>query len=413
MKIAIISNGYMWFPVESGTLRLFDIARAFAESGWETDVITTSFEHFEKRQRDQKRIRAQHYPFRISFIPSPPYRKNIGVKRILSNEKTAINLSGYLEQYGRKYDAVYCTIPSNRVAATAAGFCHRNHIPFIVDIEDLWPEAMQMVIRRKSLQKLLLGGLQRDADYVYRCADGIIGTSDDYTARAFLNRPQNIPAKTVYVGCDLDSFDESVRKYGAEIIKTEKEIWVTYAGSLGESYGLQYLIEAAGKLQDRKEWNIRLKLLGTGTMEKKLKLYAKEMGCTNVDFPGFLPYSKMAACLSKSDIVVNSFRKGAAQSFVNKIGDYLASGKPMINTLENPGFQKFVKEEKLGLNIEAENPDMIADAVLYLLKHPKEYQEMAENARRVAEEKFDRRKTYPEIVQMTEEVVRKKTSDAR
>lgn len=427
MKIAIISTGYFWTPVEAGTSRLFDIAMTFARNGWETEVITTSFEHFEKRPRDRRKILAQKYPFQVTFIPSPSYRKNIDVRRAYSNGKTAVNLKGYLEHHGKDFDVVYCTIPSNRIAAETVRFCQKNRIPVVIDIEDLWPEAMRMVIPSKVLCRLLLGKVKKDADYVYRHADGIIGTSEDYTARAFQNRPKDIPYCTVFVGCDLDSFDEGVRKYGPEIEKKDGERWITYAGSLGESYGLFTLLEAAAILQKdtdtnhiehlncaehidcaKKKTNIRIKILGTGPMEKKLKAYAGRLGCRNVDFLGFRPYPEMAAYLAKSDIVVNSFRKNAPQSFVNKVGDYLASGRPMINMLENPLFQKLVKEEKIGLNIEAENPKALASSIEYLLKNPKLCQEMSFRERRLAEDKFDRKKTYQEIVDFTDRVAEAK-----
>lgn len=399
--------------METGTSRLYDIARMFSESGWETEVITTDFEHFEKRQRDLERIRAEQYPFHVTFLSSLPYKKNIGPGRILSNLGTAVSLSEYLRKRGKKYDAVYCTIPSNRVAAVAAAFCRKEQIPLIVDVEDLWPEAMYAVIRQRNLRKLLLAGLRRDADFVYDCADGVIGTSEEYTERAFLRRPKNIPSKTVYVGCDLAAFDRGVRTCSPLMEKPEDEIWITYSGSLGESYGLQYLIAAAKKLQLIPDPRIRLKILGTGVAEDRLKKYAERLRCMNVDFLGFLPYQKMAAYLSESDIVVNSFRKGVSQSFVNKIGDYLASGKPMINTLENRAFRNFVKENHVGLNVRAENPEAIAEAVLYLLNHPAVYRKMAINARQAAEEKFDRKKTYPEIVKMTSEIVRTRGEKCR
>ena len=96
-KIAIISLGYLWFPCESGTSRFFDIAMQFVKSGWEVECITTSFQHFKKEPRDQKKILAQNYPFQITFIEAPAYDKNVSLKRVYSNSKAARNLKAYLE----------------------------------------------------------------------------------------------------------------------------------------------------------------------------------------------------------------------------------------------------------------------------------------------------------------------------
>ena len=47
----------------------------------------------------------------------------------------------------------------------------------------------------------------------------------------------------------------------------------------------------------------------------------------------------------------------APQSIVTKIGDYLAAGKPIINTLASPEFRKKVEHDGLGRNIIAEDPE--------------------------------------------------------
>ena len=48
-----------------------------ADAGHEVDLITTTFQHWEKRQRDVNQIRRDQYKFRIRFIYEPGYRKNV------------------------------------------------------------------------------------------------------------------------------------------------------------------------------------------------------------------------------------------------------------------------------------------------------------------------------------------------
>ena len=84
-KIAIVSLGYFWTPVESGPTRFFDITKAFCKAGYEVEVITTDFQHFEKKPRNIEKIRSQNYPFKITFIPTPEYKKNVDLKRVVSN----------------------------------------------------------------------------------------------------------------------------------------------------------------------------------------------------------------------------------------------------------------------------------------------------------------------------------------
>lgn len=402
-KIAIVSLGYMWFPCESGPSRFYQIVKTFVDAGYDVEAITTDFQHFKKAPRDKKKILSQGYPFHTTFIQTPSYKKNIDIRRVLSNHIAEKNLRKYLEQHVDEYAAVYTSIPANNVAAAVTEVCHKHGVPCVVDVEDLWPEAMSMVIKNATMRNFLLKGFLRDAETAYQYCSGVIGTSDDYTARAFKNQKRDIPNMTVYVGVNLKDFDEGVEKYKDEIVKPEGEFWVTYTGSISTSYDIKTLILAAKKLAEEDHPEIKVQILGTGSLKNELEEFSKYID--NVNFWGFTMYPKMAAVLSKSDVAINSFVKGAPQSIVNKVGDYLASGKAIINTLENSVFCNLVEREKCGINIEPENVDVLAQTILRLKENETERHEMGRNARRLGEEKFDRAVSYKKIVKLTEKVI--------
>ncbi len=399
-KVAIISFGYLWFPCESGTSRFFQIANTFVDEGWYVECITTSFQHFQKKARDKQLIYDQNYPFKITFIDTPAYKKNIDIRRVISNKVAEHNLKKYLENRINIYDAIYITVPANNIAAMVSKMAKKYNIPVIVDIEDLWPEAMAMVIKRKRVRDFLLHSFKKDAETTYSNASGIIGTSEDYTDRAFAIRKRDIPSKTVYVGVNLSDFDEGVDEYNREIVKPEGEFWVTYTGSISNSYDIKTLIDAGHEL---KKYNVHIQILGTGSLKEELEKYSKNMD--NIHFWGFTPYKKMAAVLSKSDIVVNSFVKGAPQSIVNKVGDYLASGKPIINTLENPVFCDLIEKNGIGINVEAENVTVLSNAIMKFKDNVSLIKTCGKNGRFLAETKFDRKTSYLEITNMVGNIV--------
>ena len=405
-KIAIVSLGYFWTPVESGPTRFFQIANTFLSLGYEVEVITTDFQHFDKAPRDTEKILAQNYPFKITFIHTPKYKKNIDVRRVISNEVAAKNVKKYLNEHIKEYDAVYCSIPANNVAAAVAEICHKNNVPCIIDIEDLWPEAMEMVVRNKLLRKIIFKPFHNDAEKAYRYASGIIGTSEDYTDRAFKYQNRSIPKDTVYVGCNLEDFDSGVDEFSRDIVKPDNEFWITYAGSISTSYDIKTLILAAYKLYKDGYTDIKIQLLGAGSTKEELEALVKTEKIENVTFCGFTPYKKMAAVLAKSDVVINSFVKGAPQSIVNKVGDYLASGKAMINTLENPVFCNLIDKYTVGINIEPEKVDVLAEAILKLENDEDLRKRMGANARKLAETEFDRKVSYKRIVEMVEKVIK-------
>lgn len=404
-KVAIVSIGYVWFPCEPGPSRFYYLAKKFVEMGYEVDIITSNFQHFKKDYRDINKIKEQDYPFHITFIEVPRYKKNLDVNRIYSNCVAKKKILQYFEQHGNQYDAVYCTVPANNIAAGVSQYCKKNQIPFIADIEDLWPEAMRMAFNVPILSNLVFYPFKRDAEIVYRNADAVIGTSDEYTTRAFKYQKRNIPHQTVYVGCDLEKFDNGVKEYSATINKDSKDFWVTYAGSIGTSYDIRTLIQAASVIEKKGCRNIKFKIMGTGPMLEDMRTLVNELQCSNVELMGYMDYPKMAAYLTLGEVTVNSFIKGAPQSIVNKIGDYLASGSAMINTLENLEFIDLVNAEGFGVNVEPENIEALADAIMKLYGDSELTKQYSKNARKCAEEKFNVAVSYRRIVELAEELI--------
>ena len=183
------------------------------------------------------------------------------------------------------------------------------------------------------------------------------------------------------------------------IEKPKDEFWIIYAGTLGTSYDIETLIKAAQKLYEEGYTEIHFKILGNGPLRGKFEALAKRKKC-RVEFLGYQPYEKMAAYLVKSDVTINSFVKKAAQSIVNKIGAYLAAGKPMINTCSSIEFRNKVVNDGFGLNVEAENEDALAKVILKIYKDVIMRKQMGFIARRIAEEQFDRKNAYGIIENM-------------
>lgn len=403
-KIAVVTMGVR-LNDEPGYTRFRYICEFLTDAGYEVDLITTTFQHWEKEQRNIAKIKQEDYKFNIKFIYEPGYKKNVDLKRIRSHRIAAKNLRTLLEKEGN-YDLVYAEIPPNDVALAAAEYAKEKGIPFVADVNDLWPEAMRMVLDIPVVSDILFYPLQRDAEKVYRLVSGVIGTSDEYRDRPFRNQQRNIPKRTVYVGNELSVFDEGAEKNQEEVFKGEDEFWVTYAGTIGTSYDIKTMVLAAEELANRGMPNIRIKILGGGPMKEELRSMADVKQIFNVEFVGYAPYEKMAAYLKKSDVLVNSFVKKAPQSIVTKIGDYLAAGRPMINTCMSPEFRAKVEHDGFGVNIMPEDVKILADAIEDFYEDPEKCKEMGEKARRIAEQQFDRPHSYRKIEELIQELLK-------
>lgn len=404
-KIAVITMGVK-LDNEKGYTRFKFLSEFLVDAGYDVDLITTTFQHWEKAQRNISEVQKIKYKFNLKFIYEPGYKKNIDLRRVHSHKVAAKNLTALLEKEG-DYDLIYCEIPPNDVALAAAKYAKKKGIPFVPDVNDLWPEAMRMVMDIPVISNVMFYPLQRDAEKVYSLVSGIVGTSDEYRDRPLKNQKLDVPKVTVYVGNEIREFDAGVKKYSPEIEKEDEEFWVTYAGTIGTSYDIRTLVLTGEELIRRRKLDIKIKILGGGPLKEEMEQLARENHCENVEFVGYVPYEKMAAYLAKSDIVVNSFVKKAPQSIVTKIGDYLASGHPMINTCMSPEFRKKVETDGFGINIMPEDEEILADAIEKLYESKELREAMGKKAREVAESQFNRPESYEKIVELIRELTEK------
>lgn len=405
-KVAVITMGVK-LDGEKGYTRFRYLCEFLVKKGYEVDLITTTFQHWEKKQRDLESVDQKSYPFGIKFIYEPGYRKNIDLRRVRSHKIAAENLRKLLEKEG-DYDLIYVEIPPNDVALAAAEYAHRNKIPFVADVNDLWPEAMRMVLDIPIVSDLLFYPLKRDAEKVYSLTSGVIGTSDEYRDRPFLNQKRDVLKETVYVGNEISVFDREAEQHADEVQKEEGTFWVTYAGTIGTSYDIRTMVLAAEELMKQGKTKIRFQILGDGPTREMLENLAKERKIQNVKFTGYVPYEQMAAYLVKSDVLINSFVRKAPQSIVTKIGDYLAAGKPMINTCMSPEFRKKVEQDGFGINIEPEDVRELVNAVEWMYENEAERNDMGNRARKIAEEQFDRPVSYGKIEAMISSLITKR-----
>lgn len=404
MKDILIIAHFTQIPGEKGNGRFHYIAEKLYKKSNEimVEVVTSSFSHKTKSQRNMTKVQLQSVPYKVTMLHEPGYSKNVSLKRFYSHYIFANNLKKYLEKR-TKPDVIYCAVPSLDVAYVAANYCKQNNIKFIIDIQDLWPEAFEMVFKVPILSDLLYYPMKRMADYIYSCADEIFAVSETYAERAMRVNKKCYKTYSVFLGTDLNYFDR-LAKENKISNKPVGEIWLVYIGTLGHSYDIKVVIDALKILQKKEIRNIKFIVMGDGPLKPMFENYAKEQDIYS-EFTGRLDYGKMLGILTECDIGVNPISRGAAQSIINKHGDYAAAGLPVLNTQESTEYRKLVDDYNFGFNCENSNSIDLAEKLIILYKDESLRKEMGKNNRKVAEEKFDRNTTYETIIKTINEEI--------
>ena len=359
-----------------------------APAEWDIEIVTSDFDHIKKERKKDY----DSWNFRITYLHEPGYKKNITPARFFSDFVWGENVKRFLKTR-KKPDVVYCAVPSLVGPYNVAKYCEKNGIRFVIDIQDLWPEAFRMVFRIPLLSFVFFCPIKALADGIYRRADVICAVSDTYCERARSVNSKVVETTTVFLGTDLSAFD----KYAAGnpiLEKRDGEIWLAYCGTLGSSYDLTCVIDALAIINNS---HLCFIVMGDGPRKDEFENYAKGKK-VNAVFVGRLQYNLMCSLLCICDITLNPISHMAAQSIINKHADYAASGLPVISTQESSEYRKLIDDYHMGFNCKNNDSFDLAEKIRILVDNGELRKSMGANARRCAEERFDRRKSYQKLM---------------
>lgn len=369
--------------------RFCDLALRFAEID-ETVLITSDFSHKFKKKKQQ-----QVFPeeYAVQMVETPAYQKNISLKRLYSCSVFAKNLRKALEAIP-DLKLVYCAVPSPDAGAVAARLCKERNIPFVLDIQDLWPDAFYMALNIPVVSNILFAPMKAVSDGLYRNTENVIAVSRTYVDRATKDIGHSAKRELVaFLGTSLKKFDEAAQ--AAETVSEETPFTVGYIGTLSYSYDIPLVIEAVASLQEMGR-NIRFLVMGDGPLRQQFEEFAAQKGI-HAEFTGRLPYEEMVKRLVQCQAVVNPIVKNSAGSIINKVGDYAAAGLPVVNTQECVEYRELVEGYNCGINCPVGQWEPVAEALEQLMDDEKLRLQMGKNSRRLAEDRFDRDKSYDEI----------------
>lgn len=381
---------------ESNNSRFIYIAKLLAMSkNNNVEIITSDFNHTKKEKFNKI---GKLDGVKITACHEIGYPKNVCLKRFNSHRKLSKNIKAYLEKRKRP-DVIYCAIPSLAVGKVVAQYAERNNVRFIIDVQDLWPEAFKMVFNIPVISSILFYPMKREADYIYARADSIIAVSESYCNRALKVNKKVDNGLSVFLGTDLNYFDECAKKNKVKF--NDDVIRIAYIGTLGHSYDIPLVIDSIKYLNEKGINNLKFIIMGDGPLKEEFENYADEKK-VDCQFTGRLEYEKMVGLLCSCDIAVNPIKKGSAGSIINKVGDYAAAGLPVVNTQDCEEYKVLLRKNKAGINCNNGDIKELAKEIEKVYKDKILRKEYGINNRKIAEKYFDRKSNYIKIIKLIE-----------
>ena len=374
--------------------RFLFIAQSASTAGFDVTFFTSKFDHLLKTDKLKPNIAGINF----NFIYEPGYSKNVTIERLFSHVIFSwlllVRIFFTVIFKGRP-GSVYCAIPHNLAAVLVGTITRIFRIKFVVDVHDTWPENILSVYQLKRWQKPIFYSWKLLADIAISMADTVVVESINYAERAntVRRRLRQKPAMAIYLGGDINYYQEVVSKIQLPPGIEEGCPKFVYAGSLGVNYDLDIVIETFCRLIPEYP-DARLVFLGGGERESLLRTLAEGLN-GNIWFSGFIDHADLVALLRQMDYGLNSFATGGNVAYSYKLNDYLLAGLPVINSLSGES-RELIRRHHMGFNYEAGNSNELLDSLRQACCY-QNIEHLRENVRGFASENLDWHRTYQPI----------------
>jgi glycosyltransferase involved in cell wall biosynthesis len=285
----------------------------------------------------------------------------------------------------RKADAIISFTESkiyNLLIGITAGF---KNVLFYREINEFPRNLIKKDTKElTSYQKFLL-------KKVLSRIDGLICISDGLREFFINTLSYKKPILVVPITVDIERFNP-VNVPATQVCKC-----ITFCGNLfGEKDGVEILIRAFAKIASRHTEYI-IRLIGdksnTGELKKLNELIHKEGLSDKVSFTGYIGRDEIPYFLSESAVLVlarpNNIQ--AQGGFPTKLGEYLATGKPVLVTSVGD-IPKYLTDGLNSFIAKPGNIDNFSEKLDYVLSNYELAIEVGKKGRLLAEEQFEGRK---------------------
>ena len=194
----------------------------------------------------------------------------------------------------------------------------------------------------------------------------------------------------IYHGVDLKNYQFRPAR------PEPRPLRIVSVGSLFECKGFEYLI-AAGAILKKEDFPFRMRIVGGGYLEAKLKGLVRRGGLEEViEFSGYQSQEEMPAHYRWADLFVLPAVLRIHWGIPNVLLESLAVGVPVACT-PLPSLPELIGDPPCGFTIPEKDPAAIADLIKQVSRRPGLLREYGKAGRRKIEEKWDIARTSREI----------------
>lgn len=349
------------FPpeVNAPASRTFEHCREWVKAGHTVTVITCApnfpkgrvFPGYRNRLRSVESMDGVRVVRVWSYIAA-----NEGFARRVLDYMSFMMSAVIASAFTRKVDVVVATSPQFFTACAGWTVGAFKRIPFIFELRDVWPESIKAVGAMGDSRIYRM--LEKLEMFLYRRAARIVSVTHSFRETLIRRGIDGRKIDVVTNGVDLSRYAPRSKDAQLEEQCGLRGCFVAgYIGTHGLAHGLETILEAASRLQQRSDAaHIRIILLGDGACKQQLQAQARELGLQNLLFVDTVPKSEVVRWWSLLDVSIIHLRRTELFGTVipSKLFECMGMGVPVLHGVAGESAD-IVTREGVGRVFESEN----------------------------------------------------------
>ena len=243
----------------------------------------------------------------------------------------------YLRNHKDEFDFVYNDGWQLFGLNIIAKACVKYNIPYIVPIQDIYPECLLTKSHIPEFAKKIINYILLPIDKYYQKHAYRVRTISDEMAD-YLSKTRGIERNKYLVVNNWQNDDDFMSLPEA---KEGSKIVFEYVGSINVHANVDLMIKSFAEANIP---NSELRIYGGGNQKENCQQLVKDLGLTNVYF-GFVSRNEIPAVQSDASVLILALPTGNGNLCLpSKLTSYLLSGKPVLASVDQDSSTKRILE---------------------------------------------------------------------
>ena len=263
----------------------------------------------------------------------------------------------YIEKYHNEIDFVYNDGWQLFGLYRVAKVCKKYEIPYMVPIQDIYPECLFTNKSYPELVKWMIKTILIPIDKYYQKHAACVRTISE-EMRDYLSSTRKIPKENYLVVNNWQNDEDFLKDY--PVRENDGKLVFAYVGSINSHANVDLMIKA---FVNANIINAEFRIYGGGNKKNYCVNLVNQLGVKNIVFD-MVSRDKVAYVQSQADVLVLALPMGNGNLCLpSKLTSYMLSGKPVLASVDQDSSTKRILEgNNCGMAVAPDSENALTEA---------------------------------------------------